>query len=69
MANYYIHTLKDAQGDHEVHIETCTRLPLVTNREHLGNFNHCRDAVSKAKEKGYKPVNGCYWCCRECHTS
>ncbi len=69
MANYYVHTLKDAQGDYEVHTENCTKLPSISNREYLGSFTNCRDAVTKARTRGYTPANGCYHCSRECHTS
>ncbi|MBU5412410.1 hypothetical protein [Serratia ureilytica] len=66
---YYVHTLKDEQGDYEVHTENCASLPLSQNRELLGFFADCETAVSRAKNRGYHPVNGCDWCCRACHTS
>lgn len=66
---YYVHTLTDAQNDHEVHTETCFRLPDASNRQELGEFNSCEPAVRAARNLGYTRVNGCYWCCRNCHTS
>lgn len=66
---YYVHTKTDNQGDHEVHIQNCGYLPSEQNRQYLGEFNDCSSAVKKAKELGYKPTNGCYYCCNECHTS
>lgn len=66
---YYVHTLKDAQGDYEVHKEGCQYMPLPSNRLYLGNFIGCHSAVLKARSLGYVPANGCFWCSRECHTS
>lgn len=66
---YYVHTQKDAQGDYEVHTENCSHLPLPQNRELLGAYPDCHSAVIRASMRGYSPVNGCYWCCRACHTS
>lgn len=66
---YYVHTKTDNQGDHEVHKETCDYLPAASNRAYLGEYSNCSDAVSKAKSMGYKPTNGCYYCCNACHTS
>lgn len=66
---YYVHKLKDAQGDHEVHTEDCKHLPLLKNREYLDDYPSCAPAVQLAKNRGYHPVNGCYWCCNPCHTS
>ncbi|KGP41741.1 hypothetical protein LR61_21445 [Morganella morganii] len=67
--NYYVHTLKDAQGDYEVHRDGCAHMPSAPNRKSLGSFFTCTAAVQSAKNLGYTPTNGCYWCCRECHTS
>lgn len=66
---YYVHTQTDNQGDHEVHTEQCTHLPSVLYRRELGNFLSCQSAVVEARRLGYSRVNGCYWCCRPCHTS
>ncbi|BEB99675.1 hypothetical protein, partial [Escherichia coli] len=60
---YYVHTLTDNQNDHEVHTETCFRLPDANNRKELGEFSSCEPAVKAAKNLGYTRVNGCYWCC------
>ncbi|MGT3278222.1 hypothetical protein, partial [Yersinia enterocolitica] len=64
---YYVHTLADNQNDHEVHIEPCYRLPDVDNREYLGEFDSCEPALKVAKNLGYSRVNGCHWCCKDCH--
>lgn len=66
---YYVHTKTDKQGDHEVHKEGCQWLPDVNNRTYLGDYSNCKDAVSKARNLGYSPTNGCVHCCPSCHTS
>lgn len=66
---YYVHTLTDNQGDHEVHTEYCQYLPSLVNRVYLGEFTYCSQAVAEARRRGYTPANGCYWCASACHTS
>jgi hypothetical protein len=66
MALYYVNNGTDSKGDHEVHIEGCTRTP--TDRNNLGQFSNCADAVKEAK-KTYSKSNGCYYCSNECHKS
>jgi len=67
MARYYVNKNAQANGDHEVHVVTCTFLPLPENRIYLGDFTSCRPAVREAR-KYYNQVNGCYYCSYECHT-
>jgi hypothetical protein len=67
MKKYYVNNNAQSNGDHEVHHEDCTYLPLVQNRTSLGILSNCGDAVKEAK-KHYKQVNGCETCCTECHT-
>jgi hypothetical protein len=66
--NYYVHTTTDQNGEYEVHTDDCVKLPSILNREYLGLFDNCKKAITKAEEKGYKPADGCWFCCRECHT-
>jgi len=68
MKNYYVNKIKQSNGDHEVHESSCSFLPSVENREYLGLFSDCKEAVKKAKEK-YPKSNGCYFCSDSCHTS
>jgi len=68
MASYYVNKNSQANGDHEVHKSGCSRLPNPENRQYLGEFSNCRDAVRKAKDF-YTRVNGCFYCSKECHTS
>ena len=55
-------------GDNEIHTYNCPHPPLHQNREGLGHFSTCREAVRMAKQK-YPRANGCYYCVPECHTS
>ncbi len=68
MSKYYVNKNAQSNGDHEVHKEGCSYLPLASNRIYLGEFSSCRSAVSAAK-RYYSKVNGCYYCCNACHTS
>lgn len=70
MEHYYLNDNQQNNGDYEVHTDTCNWLPLPSNRIYLGYFSNCRDAVTKAKQLyPYRKINGCYFCCKECHTS
>jgi len=66
MAAYYVNKNAQANGDHEVHVNGCSRMP--TDRLSLGDFESCHGAVAEAK-KTYPQSNGCYYCCKACHTS
>lgn len=68
MAKYYVNKNAQDNGDHEVHKETCKRLPDKENRLYLGDFASCRGAVQEAK-KHYAKADGCFYCSPECHTS
>lgn len=65
---YFVNKNAQSNGDHEVHVETCTRCPEPQNRLALGDFATCWPAVSKAKET-YPISNGCYYCSNPCHTT
>lgn len=66
MASYYVNNQAQSNGDHEVHVSTCTYFP--SDRKYLGEFSSCTPAVTEAK-KSYSQSNGCYTCCNACHTS
>lgn len=68
MKAYYVNKQAQANGDHEVHHEGCLYLPFPGNRIDLGNYSSCHEAVKEAK-KTYPQSNGCFYCCRDCHTS
>ncbi|MGS2738752.1 hypothetical protein [Sinomicrobium sp. M5D2P17] len=67
MPKYYVNKNAQANGDHEVHKESCLRLPLVENRKDLGYHYDCHSAVREAR-KHYDQVNGCFHCSEACHT-
>jgi len=66
MSMYYVNKNAQPNGDHEVHKEPCFWLPAPENRDYLGIFNSCRDAVNAAR-KDYTSVDGCVHCCPDCH--
>ncbi len=67
MDTYIVNKTAQPTGEHEVHKNDCGHLPENQNRQNLGYFKNCREAVKKAKESYYN-VDGCYWCCNDCHT-
>lgn len=68
MSYYYVNKNKQANGDNEVHVSGCQWMPEEKHKQYLGNYDSCRPAVQEAKRLGYN-ANGCYYCCRACHTS
>jgi hypothetical protein len=69
MPRFYVNTNPQPNGDHEVHEEgSCLYPPYLANRKDLGYYANCAGAVKEAK-KTYSKANGCYYCCRPCHTS
>lgn len=68
MARYYVNKNAQSEGDHEVHKESCSFLPLEKNRIFLGQFSNCREAVKKARTH-FRQCNGCYYCSTACHSS
>ncbi|MCX9895359.1 hypothetical protein LAD77_25195 [Klebsiella pneumoniae] len=51
MGNYY-YVNKNAQsnGDHEVHVSSCARLPAVENRLFLGYLNRVHQLCAKPRK-------------------
>lgn len=68
MDKFFVNKNSQPNGDHEVHKEGCNYMPDYYNRIDLGYHSNCQSAVRKAKEY-YNQSNGCYYCCKECHTS
>lgn len=72
MPYYIINQNQQNNGDHEVHEKgsNCQYMPNIENQIDLGWHNSCHGAVSEAKKKwSNHRINGCYYCCRPCHTS
>jgi len=69
LKNYYVNTKTDTNPNfnNEVHVEGCSKIPSVLNREYLGLFNDGNAAVAAAKAKGYSRADGCIFCCPEAH--
>ena len=65
MALYFVYTIPQENGDHEVHKEGCSWMPLIENRLYHGNFNSCHEAVQEAK-KHFSKSDGCHYCSPEC---
>jgi hypothetical protein len=67
MPSYYVNKNAQPNGDHEVHVEGCVRLPEPGKRQYLGEFTNCRPAVEVGR--GYfHQLNGCAHCCPDCNT-
>lgn len=67
MEQYYVNKIEQRTGEHEVHTSSCSFLPSSDNRIYLGLFSSCAEAVREAR-KHYTKVDGCYYCCKPCHT-
>lgn len=69
MHRFIVNRNAQPTGEHEVHDldAACIRLPDSENRRGLGEFSSCQGAVIEAK-KLYSSVDGCYYCCPDCHT-
>lgn len=72
MPNFVINKNAQANGDHEVHNKTtgCSYMPNSENQINLGNHPSCHQAVADAKRRWPNHrINGCYFCCKPCHTT
>lgn len=72
MTRFIINKKSQANGDNEVHNTTngCLYMPNIENQIDLGYHSSCKEAVTYAKTKyTNNKINGCYYCCRNCHTS
>lgn len=69
MFNYILNSKAQTTGEHEVHKEICQYRPHPENIIHIGTYNTCHMAINAAKTRfpGVK-IDGCYYCCNECHT-
>lgn len=65
---YYVNNNAQLNGDHEVHVNTCPYYSVMYNRIYLGEFETCQEAIREAKKR-YPRSNGCFTCCKPCHTS
>lgn len=69
MEFYYFNDNVDEHNRHEVHTESCSKLPSALNRTYIGLESSCYNAIETAKRKyPTKLFDGCYWCSNSCHT-
>ena len=61
MAEFYIETIAQPNGDHIVHNANCTALPDKQTIRYLGSIASCGGAVKKASEF-FKQVKACQQC-------
>lgn len=67
--HYYFNKNVDNRGYHEVHIESCSFIPSVLNREYIGYEDNCKKAIERVKLKtGKYNFDGCFYCSEDCHT-
>ncbi len=66
MEKYYVNKNAQSNGDHEVHTYSCKRGAKEENRINLGFHKDCYGALKEAGQK-YEQVDGCAYCCDECH--
>lgn len=64
MKTYYVNKNAQSTGEHEVHAYGCSHMPNQPLL--LGAFNNCIEAIAKARQH-YTNVDGCFYCCEECH--
>jgi hypothetical protein len=72
MPSFIINKNPQSNGDHEVHNKTypCSHMPNPENQISLGEHISCHGAVAAAKQTWpNNRINGCAYCCSECHTS
>ena len=50
MALYYVNKQAQSNGDHEVHKSGCSYMPSEENKQYLGSFSNCFEAVREAKK-------------------
>lgn len=67
MAAYYVNKNAQSTGEHEVHKSGCSYMPDTNNKKYLGDFSSCQEAVIEAR-RFYSNVDGCYYCCKPCHS-
>ena len=66
MKHYYVNSVPQPNGDHEVHCEGCLWMPSINNRIYLGYFASSKEALAAAKWR-YSSADGCMHCCPEIH--
>ncbi|GMQ31637.1 hypothetical protein Aconfl_42820 [Algoriphagus confluentis] len=63
MKFFYLSSIQNADGNHEIHEKECPNIPDLIDRDYLGPYNHGNEALRKALEINSKSV-----CCPVCCT-
>ena len=61
MAEFYVETITQDNGDHLVHNANCSNLPAKNLTKYLGAISNSGSALKKANE-WFKVVSGCTQC-------
>lgn len=65
MNHYYVNDNAQADsGQHEVHKDSCSYLPIIRSKTYLGIYVYSSEALKKAKTI-YVTADGCAYCCPE----
>lgn len=67
MPEYVVNQNAQPTGEREVHETACSYAPHPKNQIALGWHRDCFGAMVEAR-KFYRNVDGCYYCCKACHT-
>lgn len=71
MTKYIINRHQQLNGDFEIHrLDICPCPPETENQISLGDFNDCHEALIFAIRRWpelAKKIDGCKFCCPECH--
>jgi hypothetical protein len=61
MAEFYVETLTQSNGDHLVHKSTCSLLPSKESILYVGSVSNAASAIKKANQT-FPRVTGCSQC-------
>ncbi|MBN7812548.1 hypothetical protein J0A68_16455 [Algoriphagus sp. H41] len=61
MKFFYLSSIANGNGDFEIHDKECGSIPGSLDRDYLGPFNNCQEALRKAQSLNPKAV-----CCDSC---
>lgn len=68
MEKYILNLNNQKTGEHELHTENCNHIPKPENRIVIGSFENCKKALQEAEKRfPNKTIDGCKFCCPECH--
>lgn len=71
MAEYILNKHQQRNGDFEIHrTDICPFLPEPENQIYLGDFNNGSEALKVAVQRWPQLatlIDGCKFCCTECH--